>query len=80
MASVHVLRLFGTVVGGYQMARAALAAKAQLDAGDGDPQFLTAKIVTARVYAEQIMPQVHALLPTILDGTEALMALDEEQL
>lgn len=80
IASVHVLRLFGTVVGGYQMARAALAAKARLESGSGDPQFLAGKIVTARVYAEQVMPQVHALLPTILGGTEAVMALDEEQL
>jgi Acyl-CoA dehydrogenases len=80
IASFHVLRLFGTVVGGYQMARAALAAKAQLDAGQGDAQFLSGKIVTARFYAEQIMPQVHALVPTIVGSSEAVMALDEEQL
>jgi len=80
IASVHVLRLFGTVVGGYQMARAALAAKAGLEAGTGDARFLAGKIVTARVYAEQVMPQVQALLPTIVGSSEVLMALDEEQL
>ncbi len=80
IASFHVLRLFGTVVGGYQMARAALAAKALLDAGNGDPQYLNGKIITAQVYAEQIMPQVHALLPTIIGSSEAVMALDEDQL
>ncbi len=62
------------------MARAALAAQALLDAGAGDPQYLNGKIITAQVYAEQIMPQVHALLPTIVGGTEAVMALDEDQL
>lgn len=80
IASVHVLRLFGTVVGGYQMARAALAAKALLDAGNGDAGFLSAKIVTARIYAEQVMPQLHGLLPTIVGSSESVMALSEEQL
>lgn len=79
-ASVHVLRLFGTVVGGYQMARAALAAKAKLDAGEADSRFLSSKIATARFYAEQIMPQVNALLPIIVRGSESVMLLDEEQL
>ena len=80
VASFHVLRLFGTVAGGYQMARAALAAKAKLDTGEGDARFLRGKIATARVYAEQIMPQVNALLPTIVNGSESVMSLDEEQL
>ncbi len=80
IASVNVLRLFGTVVGGYQMARAALAAKALLDAGNGDAGFLSAKIVTARIYAEQVMPQLHGLLPTIVGSSESVMALSEEQL
>ena len=79
-ASVHVLRLFGTVVGGYQMGRAALAAKAKLDAGEADSRFLSSKIATARFYAEQIMPQVNALLPIIVRGSESVMLLDEEQL
>lgn len=79
-ASVHVLRLFGTVVGGYQMARATLAAKARLDSGEGDPQFLNGKIATARFYAEQIMPKVNALLPIIVGGSECVMLLEQEQL
>jgi hypothetical protein len=78
--SFHVLRLFGTVVGGYQMARATLAAKARLDSGEGDPQFLSSKIATARFYAEQIMPQVNALLPIIVGGSECVMLLEQEQL
>jgi butyryl-CoA dehydrogenase len=62
------------------MARATLAAKAKLVSGKGDPQFLSSKIATARFYAEQIMPQVNALLPIIVGGSECVMLLEQEQL
>lgn len=78
-ASVHVLRLMGTVIGGYHLARSALAAKAKLDAGDGDPEFLGAKIATARFYYDQIMPQTKALLPIIVDGSQSIMSLKRTQ-
>ena len=78
-ASVHILRLMGTVIGGYHMARAVLAARAKLDANEGDPEFLNAKIATARFYAEQIMPQVKALMPTIIEGSKSAMLLEESQ-
>ena len=78
-ASFHVLKLVGALVGGFQMARAALAAKAMLDAGRGDPAFLTAKIATARFYAEQTMPQIDALARIVCDGSGSVMSLAEDQ-
>ncbi len=78
-ASVPYLRLFGTVVGGWQMARAALVARHKLDAGEGDSRFYQAKLTTARFYAEHIMPQARALLHAILQGSEATLALDTDQ-
>ena len=78
-ASVPYLRLFGTVVGGWQMARAALVARHKLDAGAGDSRFYQAKLTTARFYAEHIMPQARALLHAILQGSEATLALDTDQ-
>ena len=78
-ASVHVLNLFGTVMGGHEMARAALAAKRRLDAGDGDPRVLQAKIATARFYAEQIMPRAASLVPIIVHGSQSVMSLDDDQ-
>jgi hypothetical protein len=78
-ASVNVLHLFGTLIGGYEMARAALAARRRLDAGDGDPRFLNAKITTARFYAEQVMPRIAALTPAIVDGSASVLALDAEE-
>ena len=73
------LRLTGTVVGGWLMARAALAAGRRLADGDADPNFLKAKIRTARFYAEQILPQGAALLTPIVRGGDTVMEFDEAQ-
>ncbi len=69
------LRVFGTVVGGWLLARSAEAAKAELDAGHGSPEFLNAKIATARFYATQLMPQVVGLLPAVKADASAVMAV-----
>ena len=79
-ASVNLLMLMGTVCGGWQMARAALAARDRLASGAADRQFLQAKQVTARYYAEHIMPRAQAHLGAILAGADSLMGLSEEQL
>ncbi len=69
------LRVFGTVVGGWLLARSAEAAKAELDAGHGSTEFLNAKIATARFYATQLMPQVVGLLPAVKADASAVMAV-----
>lgn len=76
--SYHLLMLTGTLVGGWQLARAALAAHRQM-AGGVDQAFLVGKLTTARFYAEQIMPQVIAYQRAIEGGTEALLAIRDEQ-
>jgi 3-(methylthio)propanoyl-CoA dehydrogenase len=73
------LRLFGTVVGGAYLARGAAAAQRQLDAGEGDTEFLESKVVTARFYAEQLLPQVHGLVGASTAGAGDLYALSPEQ-
>ncbi len=79
-AAVNFLMLMGTVCGGWQMARAALAAAERLAGGASDAGFLTAKKVTARFYAEHLMPRAQAHLSAILAGADSLMGLSEEQL
>ena len=64
---------------GLEMAKAALAATRWLDAGDGDPHFLQAKIATARFYAEQIMPRAASLVPIIVHSSHSVMSLDVDQ-
>jgi len=73
------LRLFGTVAGGWLLAKGAAAATRQLENGgdDNDPAFLQAKLVTGRFYAENIMPQVAGLISQIIAGADSTLALDE---
>ena len=74
------LRMFGLTVGGWLLAKQAAAAAQRLAAGEGDPAFLNAKIVSARFFAEQFLPQATALLGPVTRGAEALFAIPEEAL
>jgi hypothetical protein len=56
----------------------ARAAQALLDAGEGDKAFLEAKLVTARFYAERVLPDAGALRRKLEGGAEAIMALPVE--
>ncbi|MCK6401351.1 MAG: acyl-CoA dehydrogenase [Sphaerotilus natans subsp. sulfidivorans] len=76
--SVPLLRLFGLVAGGWQMANAALAAHRLLNAGSGDPTFLTAKIDSARFYALHLLPQASGLAEVACSGGDVVMAMAEE--
>ncbi|WP_194743301.1 acyl-CoA dehydrogenase C-terminal domain-containing protein [Thermaurantiacus tibetensis] len=74
------LRMFGLTIGGTLLARQAAEALRRLEAGEGDPAFLRAKVATARFYAEQILPAAPALLGPITRGAEMLYAIPEEAL
>ncbi len=77
--SVLYLKLAGVVLGGWQMARAALVARQKLDAGDGDAAFYRAKIATARFFADHVLSQADGLRHAIMDGAAGVLALDAEQ-
>jgi alkylation response protein AidB-like acyl-CoA dehydrogenase len=77
--SVLYLKLAGIVLGGWQMARAALVAQQKLDAGEGDAAFYGAKIVTARFFADHVLSQAGGLRTAIVDGSAGVMGLDEAQ-
>jgi len=77
--SVLYLKLAGIVLGGWQMARAALVAQRKLDAGDGDAAFLRAKIATARFFADHILSGAGGLRSAIVEGSAGVLALDVEQ-
>ena len=76
--SVPYLKLAGTVLGGWQMARAMLAAQAKLN---NDPSFYGAKLATAQFFAEHVLPQAVALEASIVSakGGEGVLALHEDQ-
>ena len=71
------LRLSGLVIGGWLMARSALAASRLLrTAGGADAAFLQEKIGTACFYAEQLLPQAAGLLPAVTAGAGPLFQID----
>ena len=76
--SVPYLKLWGTVAGGWLMARAALVADSKLGAG-GDADFYRTKIATARFYAEHILPQAYGLASEVTGGAASVLALPEAQ-
>ncbi|MEO8936864.1 MAG: acyl-CoA dehydrogenase [Burkholderiaceae bacterium] len=73
--AVPYLKLFGTVAGGWLMARAALIAAAKPVTNDAD--FYRAKTVTARFYAEHVLPEALAFREAIVAGADSVLALDE---
>ena len=77
--SVPYLKLAGIVLGGWQMARAALIAEQKLKAGEGDAQFYRAKIATARFFADHILSQASAYRTSIVEGSAGVLALIEDQ-
>ncbi|WP_322404704.1 acyl-CoA dehydrogenase [Massilia luteola] len=77
--SVLYLKLAGIVLGGWQMARAALVARQKLEGGAGDAAFYRAKIATARFFADHILAQADGLRHAIVDGSAGVLALDVDQ-
>jgi hypothetical protein len=73
------LKMFGTVVGGWLMARSALEALRGIEAGD-DEAFLRSKLVTADFYCTQLLPQAHGLLAAVTADADPLFALSPEML
>ncbi|MEX1280867.1 MAG: acyl-CoA dehydrogenase [Acidimicrobiia bacterium] len=69
------LRLFAQITGGAYMARAAVAAKAKLEAGEGDADHLAEMVALAEFYVDQLMPQVFGLVPAVTAGIEPLEAV-----
>ncbi|PWL18425.1 acyl-CoA dehydrogenase [Falsochrobactrum shanghaiense] len=77
-ASNDYMHLFGLVALGFMWGRMAKVAEEKLAAGEGDRDFLEAKLVTARYYFERIMPESAAHLARIQSGADSMMALDAD--
>jgi len=75
--AVPYLKQFGTVAGSWMMARAALVASRKLNEAGADTEFLKAKMITARFYAEHELPRATAYGRTVLGGAASVMALAE---
>ena len=69
------LDLLGTVALGHMWLLMAKASYERLDASEGDADFLQAKLITARYYAERFFPDAAAFRRKIEAGSEAMMAM-----
>jgi alkylation response protein AidB-like acyl-CoA dehydrogenase len=69
------LRLFSLVTGGWVMGQQALAATRALEAASGDDKaFYEGKVLTARFFCEQLLPQARALVPAVTATNRDLAA------
>ncbi len=75
-AATPYLRMAGIVTGGWLLTKSALAADALRSSGGGgfSAEFLEQKLVTARFYATQLLPQAAGLLPAVTAGPADLFA------
>jgi len=76
--SVPYLKLAGIVHGGWQMARAALAASRLSEAGN-DAEFCRAKIATARFFADHMLVTAPSIAESVVGGSIGTLALAEAQ-
>jgi len=79
VGSVPLLELFGIVAGGWQMGRAALAARQRLAEGD-DTAFHAAKLHTAHFYAHHVLSRASGLSHTVVHGAHGALAIEDEQI
>ena len=77
--SVPYLRLWGTVAGGWQMARAAQIAAAKIAANDPEIEFYRAKLATASFYASHVLSAAAWFQRQIVDGSGDVMQVTDAQ-
>ena len=74
---VDYLMLAGNVIGAWLMARAAVAAQKEIEAGNSD-LFYPHKIKTALFFAERILPRCQAQLGMVKAGSASVMSIDPD--
>ena len=75
--AVPFLHLFGIVAGGWQMGRAAIIARERLAAGESDP-FWSAKLATARFFADHFLTQASGLAESVVGGAGGTLEIADE--
>ena len=76
-AAVPYLDLFGTVLGGYLMARAALIAHRRISNGNDCDGFYSIKLATAEYYASALLPRAIALEQAATGGAASVFGINE---
>ncbi|HYC75499.1 acyl-CoA dehydrogenase [Brevundimonas sp.] len=74
------MKLLGDVVGGWMLAKGALAAREILDAGEGDPAWLEGRITLYEVYAANVLGHASSRLAAVGQGGALLERMSAEVL
>ena len=74
------LKLMGDVIGGWMLAKGALAAADRLKAGDGDPAWLQGKIDLYEVYAANVLGHASSRLAAVGQGGGLLKRMTAQAL
>ena len=72
--SVPYLMLAGNVMAGWQLARSLLVAQDELKAGT-EAEFMKAKIITARFYADHMLSKAPGIRDSIVEGADSVTAM-----
>ncbi|TMH33860.1 MAG: acyl-CoA dehydrogenase [Betaproteobacteria bacterium] len=80
VGSVPFLEMFGIVAGGWQLGLAALAAQRRLAQSSGNAAFYSAKIQTARFYADHMLSRAAGLAHAVVNGWGGALEIDDDQL
>lgn len=78
-SAVAYLKQVSLLAGGYMIAQLALAAQNALLAGGADAAFMDAKTITARFFAEALLPQAAGLTAAIRDGHRTALQISDDQ-
>ena len=79
-AATPFQRMFSVVLGGYLLAKQAGLAAQRVSDGEGNPEFMQAKIATANFYLEQLLPEIFGLVDPIKASSDSLFAISENML
>ncbi len=74
------LKLLGDVIGGWMLAKGALAASRHIAAGEGDKDYWRTRIGLARVFSEQVLAQAPALSQAVSQGAIDLFRATPESM
>ena len=78
--SADFLAMLATAVAGWQMKVQADVATAMLSAGEGDPDFLSGKVATARFFLDRIVPEALGRKSGAMAGASGLYSVSVAQL
>ena len=78
--SFYILKLLGITLGGWMLARSAQIATEQLAKRQGDADYLKGKVLTARFFADHLLPQASSLAFAAMHGGDSVLAVEEAQL